>query len=863
MLINITVLDSNDNVPQFDNSSYEIQVREDVPANTTLLRLRAKDHDQGLNGLVRYHFSPETLSRYGDIYLLDEVTGRLTTRASLDYESGHLMMLYVAASDQGQTEKLSSQVLVLVKLQDVNDNRPIIKVNSQSQPLQSLKNKNQPAKSNLGANGRPPNLNASKLDTNSRRNLSKYEILPQVFENSGVGTFVAHITVEDADSDQNGKFECKLFQNSASNSSDLNDLSKDFLLSQMYQTEFKLITARIFDREISDREQAVIHCSDFGEPPLSSSLTLNVQILDRNDNAPVFMKQSYDSSANEDTPVGTSLIQMTALDVDEGSNGEVVFMLSSRNKSAPLIEIDPSTGVVSTVRPLELKPNLTKFEVLVVATDKGSPPRSSSVKLVIHVHDVISERTDFTQQLYRFSVKENTNAKAFLGKVEVKSFKVPATRILQYFLTTTPCRINSTYHAVFEFANLPFRMEADKGSIWCLESLDREEQEFYSFYVVAYLSRKTQEAQTNYKFGVGNYQAIKSKIISCAVIEIVVEDQNDNVPYFTFPSTGNDHVYFSLDEAPGLAITKLSAYDPDFIHNANLKFSIESGNEDNLFELESSSGMLFLSRYIEVNDVSQGHIPREAMEFHRQLVVSVTDQGFPSLNSTSVLVLVARNELSQSSTSSKSSNRLQLSERGKLHAIYHLLASEDLAQTLAITLAVILVLISSLIAVICLIKNKQRLRESSNETSAHKNAHRSTSCDNDIGNTTSKLLLLSGDAFPRPQNNKNNNKNAASGVFGNIGKKKYQKAAVENHYSQSNDLAMNWRPFYSLNIAHEGRRPANVEETETLFHPSIANIASTSASRFEFPTKVIDISSLDQESIDPVGEELFDLLAFS
>jgi len=87
----------------------------------------------------------------------------------------------------------------------------------------------------------------------------------QVRENADVGTFVAHLSVVDADSGDNGRFICSVD-------------NRNFGLQQIYTSELKLVTSTRLDRERRDNYQLSISCRDFGARPLTSVVPLTVKV---------------------------------------------------------------------------------------------------------------------------------------------------------------------------------------------------------------------------------------------------------------------------------------------------------------------------------------------------------------------------------------------------------------------------------------------------------------------------------------------------------------------------------------------------------------------------------------------------------
>lgn len=86
--IDIRVLDSNDNSPIFDSSGpgYEANVSESVSPGTQIVRVRATDADEGLNGEIWYRMSAQTLSTYGSVFAIDNRTGDISVVGQLDRE---------------------------------------------------------------------------------------------------------------------------------------------------------------------------------------------------------------------------------------------------------------------------------------------------------------------------------------------------------------------------------------------------------------------------------------------------------------------------------------------------------------------------------------------------------------------------------------------------------------------------------------------------------------------------------------------------------------------------------------------------------------------------------------------------------
>lgn len=235
--VEINVLDNNDNQPQFSavNASYSVTVREDVPPGTVLLTLSASDADVGANGEVQFSFA-ERLSRdLATKFEVRPITGEIMTVGALDHEVQPLHRLYVVASDKPNAEEpLSSIATIEVHVLDVNDHAPRIRVNAPS----------------------------AEETRNGNRNMTL-----AVERNALSGTFVGHVTVDDADSGKNSHFRCRLSGPHAAK----------FQLHRMYRTEFKIVTAATYDRNTyDDVVEFSIVCRDDGVPSLTSALPVYI-----------------------------------------------------------------------------------------------------------------------------------------------------------------------------------------------------------------------------------------------------------------------------------------------------------------------------------------------------------------------------------------------------------------------------------------------------------------------------------------------------------------------------------------------------------------------------------------------------------
>lgn len=119
----IAIEDVNDNSPEFDSATVRISVPENAELGIPLYAAHARDRDSDRNGVVKYRLVSAS-SGDARLFSIDPLLGHLTLSRHLDYETAQRHNLVVAATDTGEPP-LSSNLTVLLEVQDVNDNPPV------------------------------------------------------------------------------------------------------------------------------------------------------------------------------------------------------------------------------------------------------------------------------------------------------------------------------------------------------------------------------------------------------------------------------------------------------------------------------------------------------------------------------------------------------------------------------------------------------------------------------------------------------------------------------------------------------------------------------------------------------------------
>ncbi|XP_063304028.1 protocadherin gamma-C5-like isoform X29 [Pelobates fuscus] len=327
----IKVLDINDNSPVFDQSNYKTSIKENIALKTVILTLNATDLDEGTNGDIEYSFDDHTSDSARKIFDLDAQTGAIYIKGIVDYEEQQFYELSVRAADKG-SPKLEGSCLIQVEIEDVNDNSPEITFAS---------------------------------------------IITEIAENVPLGTVVGFLSVTDKDSGRNGEVHLNV-------SPDLPFKIKSF------QNHFSLVTDGYLDRETLSQYIIEINASDLGIPTLHTHTSILLHVSDINDNSPKFSQSIYNVFVKENNDPGTFLSTVSAADIDEGINAELIYSIveiSIESSSvSSYIYINPSNGNIYAQRSFDYEQTQV-LQITIKVEDSGSPKLFSNASIHIFILD--------------------------------------------------------------------------------------------------------------------------------------------------------------------------------------------------------------------------------------------------------------------------------------------------------------------------------------------------------------------------------------------------------------------------------------------------------------------------------------------
>ncbi|XP_010119492.1 PREDICTED: protocadherin beta-16-like, partial [Chlamydotis macqueenii] len=157
-----------------------------------------------------------------------------------------------------------------------------------------------------------------------------------------------------------------------------------------YKNYYELVTVSMLDREQMAQYIVTITAADAGSPPLTTTQTFTVDISDINDNVPVFNQTSYTMYVRENNVPTVLVGAVTASDADEGRHAKVTYSLAQAHPAerppCSCISVNSENGHVFVLRPLDYE-QVRQIEILVLASDMGSPPLSSNVTVRLVVVD--------------------------------------------------------------------------------------------------------------------------------------------------------------------------------------------------------------------------------------------------------------------------------------------------------------------------------------------------------------------------------------------------------------------------------------------------------------------------------------------
>ncbi|VDO25504.1 unnamed protein product [Haemonchus placei] len=434
--IKITVLDDNDNAPEFDQPYYVIHVRENIKHGQMVLKVTAVDKDEGQNAAVRYSLLEQSP------FLIDRITGEIRVNSAVDREEINEYRLTIRATDSGRFRRLTSTARLTVFIDDENDNHPII------------------------------------------RNKLLDVFVPKDFRNGDV-VHVVDATDPDEDStlffnisgtdarffriDAKGEIIAKtVLEMKAYYSVTVGVFDKDGLNTSasftFYLDDRNNFSSRELDYEKRSSHRLWIAAIDSDSPPKQSITSIDIVVEDVNDNTPIFDQVIYSVDVMENSDP-TQQLCVSATDRDQGDNANISYFIVRAElfpgNTLGSFTIDHRTGCICTTQMLD-RESITYFRLVILAEDQGNPPLSTEAIVKVNVLD------------------EDDNAPKFshLFHAEIPEDLKVGSPVLMISALDPDGFVNHTF-SIDNEATTPFFIHPHTGQIYLQRPLDREQTSMY------------------------------------------------------------------------------------------------------------------------------------------------------------------------------------------------------------------------------------------------------------------------------------------------------------------------------------------------------------------------------------------------
>ncbi|XP_077166777.1 protocadherin alpha-5-like isoform X6 [Paroedura picta] len=350
-----------------------------------------------------------------------------------------------------------------------------------------------------------------------------------------------------------------------------------------------LVLKAALDREKAPLHRLLLMATDGGKPQLSGTVQLVINVLDANDNPPVFNQSVYRVKLQENAANGTLVIRLNATDLDEGTNKAISYFFSSNVPSSftKVFHINSNTGELRVFGKVDFE-DVNSFHLQVVAEDKGNFPLSGHCKVLIEVLDMNDNAPEVTMSSLSVPVPENSP---------------PGTVVALISISDRDSGANGQVTCSMQPTEFPFKLTSTFKNYYSLvlaKPLDREQVAEYTLEVIA-------EDQGD------------PPLSASSSLVVPISDVNDNAPTFAQPSYT---IFVKENNPPGVHIFTVSASDPDVAENALVSYWLDEKQWplSSYISVHSESGKLYALQPLDYEEV-------KLLEFQ----VRAKDAGLPSL----------------------------------------------------------------------------------------------------------------------------------------------------------------------------------------------------------------------------------------
>ncbi|XP_064420228.1 cadherin-22 [Latimeria chalumnae] len=373
------------------------------------------------------------------------------------------------------------------------------------------------------------------------------------------------------------------------------------------------ITGDIHATERLDREQKVFYTlraqarDRLTNRLLEPESEFVIKVQDINDSEPKFLHGPYIGSVPELSPIGTSVMQVTATDADDptyGSSARVVYSVVDGEQH---FTVDSKTGIIRTAVPNLDRETQDRYEVVVQATDMAGQMGglSGSTTVTIVITDVNDNPPRFPQKMYQFSVSESAVAGTLIGKVKAEDVDQAENTDMSYFIK------DEEGSELFKVTTDSYTQEA---VITVRKPLDYENKKVHSLVVEA-VNKYVDPSFVD----LGTFR--DQTIVRVSVTDV------DEPPVFKLPS---EVIEVQEDARIGTVIGVVTAQDPD-APNSAVRYAIDhTSNTEKIFNIDANTGAITISKILD----------RETAGWHNMTVLAMEAENHSQVSKASISIRI-------------------------------------------------------------------------------------------------------------------------------------------------------------------------------------------------------------------------------
>ncbi|KAL7291205.1 hypothetical protein TKK_0015045 [Trichogramma kaykai] len=599
--VKIYVIDTNDNDPEFEHDSMTVEMDENEPAGTSVVRVVAKDRDSGENAYISY--SIDNIKRVP--FEIDHFSGIVRTKQLLDYETMKRdYLLHVRANDWGLPYRRQSEMQLRVRLRNVNDNRPQFeKVDCVGQLA-----RNSPVGTEI--------ITVSAMDFDAG-NIISYQIV----SGNGDGCFsldqtsgVLSVACDLADL-KSAERIVNVTATDGTHFADVNSIAINLVNGKRNpgsaQQQSKLLADETGNFQCHDTgvarrlTEAIAQAEKNNMPSAEDEYTPMPSRYGENVHAPEFVDLPNEIRVNESAPLGSVLAKLVARDRDLGYNGKLVFGISAGDRDS-VFEIDPDSGELRVIGRLD-RERESEYFLNITVYDLGKPQKSASRMLPVTVLDVNDNPPKFEKALASFRIPENVTNGTVIFRANATDPDLGDNAKIAYTLVTDTA---------------DFYIDRSTGVLSVNGKLDRERQDSYELRIRATDRNGGDDSKSE------DVDLENSPLYSEALVHVHVDDINDNAPAFAL----NSYTVKVREDVPIWSVVAIvEATDPDEGLGGTVVYSFSEDLDNDgggFFEIDPLSGTVRTIQKLDFED-RQVHT----------LTIRASDKGEPALSSETILIV--------------------------------------------------------------------------------------------------------------------------------------------------------------------------------------------------------------------------------